>query len=57
MYVVFPSQYLFAATLGLIAGLRSRYVREEKARAKLRRAQTSSPQPAFMPPVPRAEPA
>jgi O-antigen ligase len=57
MYVVFPSQYLFAATLGLIAGLRSRYVSEEKARAKLRRAKSSSPQPSFMPSDPQAEPA
>ena len=37
MFVVFPSQYLLAATLGLIAGLRSRYINLEVGRPKLKR--------------------
>jgi O-antigen ligase len=52
MYVVFTSQYLLAATFGLIAGLRSRYVSEEAQRLKKRRLRTAPAMVSFPPPVP-----
>lgn len=54
MFVVFPSQYLLAGALGMIAGLRSRYMVEEKNLARQRRQKSRAPQPTFLQPVPQA---
>jgi O-antigen ligase len=42
MFVIFPAQYLFAASLGIISGLRSRFLDQQKAMARTRKAERSS---------------
>ena len=43
MFLIFPTQYLLAASLGLVSGLRTRYVTKQLATKKVRRTALSMP--------------